>query len=476
MIKNTLLIGLLGFIFFQCVGKDNNGQVALLDENSQEAQKLYLQYCSSCHGSTVEAFADRVWKHGKSATDIFQSIKKGYPNDGMPAFEGSLSEEQIHGLVDYIQTAITNIERYGIEDEVIESDTFKTELLTFSLDTIASGVGVPWGIGFLPDNELLITNRSGRLYRIDANGNKIEIGGVPDVHSSGQGGLLDVVIHPNFEANNWVYFAYSGIKRENGRTLSATTVSRCRLIGDQLTESKLVFEALPYADSRIHYGSRMVFDDQGYLYITAGDRGDTYGNPQNLKRGGGKIHRIRDDGSIPEDNPFYHIANAMKSIYSYGHRNPQGLTLNPFTNELWSTEHGPRGGDEINIIKSGANYGWPVITYGINYNGTIITDKTEQEGMEQPLHYWTPSIAPTNLAFVNSDKYGDWKGSLLVGSLRYRYLNRSVLVDNQVVGEELLVKNIGRLREVKMGPDGYIYIGVETGYVFRLMPIDGSDS
>jgi len=216
----------------------------------------------------------------------------------------------------------------------------------------------------------------------------------------------------------------------------------------------------------------MEFDREGYLYFSVGDRGNRDRNPQTLDNHCGKIHRVNDDGSIPEDNPFAGTEGAMASIYSYGHRNPQGVIMHPETGEIWTHEHGPRGGDEINVINPGKNYGWPVISYGINYDGTIFTSSTEEEGMEQPLHYWVPSIAPCGMDFITGDRYPQWEGNLLVGSLKYQYLNMCVIKDGKVVSEEMLLKNIGRLRNVKMGPDGYIYVGVEEpGTIYRLVPV-----
>ena len=218
----------------------------------------------------------------------------------------------------------------------------------------------------------------------------------------------------------------------------------------------------------------MAFDPEGYLYFSVGDRGNRDENPQNLDNHCGKVHRLNADGSIPDDNPFVNQEGAMPSIYSYGHRNPQGLAIHPTTGKVWTHEHGPRGGDEVNVIRKGDNYGWPVISYGLNYDGTTFTQKTEQEGMEQPLHYWVPSIAPCGAAFVTGDRYPDWTGDFLVGSLRYEYLNRCQIENESITDEELLMENLGRLRSVAMGPDGYIYVGVEEpGAVYRLTPIDG---
>jgi glucose/arabinose dehydrogenase len=249
---------------------------------------------------------------------------------------------------------------------------------------------------------------------------------------------------------------------------------RARLDGNTLKDQKDIFIAKPYSRTQQHYGSRLQFGKDGYLYISVGERGNEKENPQQIKGNDlGKIHRIKSDGTIPADNPFVKTADAQASIYSYGHRNPQGMTIHPGTGQIWVNEHGPRGGDEINIVEAGNNYGWPVISYGINYNGKPITNLTAKEGMAQPVHYWIPSIGPSGMAFVTGGKYKDWEGNILSGSLRFKFLQRTVLNGSKVTREEILFKNIGRVRDVRMAPDGFIYMAVETpGRVYRLVPVD----
>jgi len=231
----------------------------------------------------------------------------------------------------------------------------------------------------------------------------------------------------------------------------------------------VLYKATPNTTKGQHFGSRIAFDNKGYLYFSIGERGNRDENPQDITRDGGKIYRLNDDGSIPSDNPFVNKEGAKTAIYSYGHRNPQGLLKHPKTGEIWNHEHGPKGGDEINIVKKGANYGWPVITYGVNYSGTDITDKTEMEGMEQPIHYWVPSIAPSGMAFITSDKYKGMEGDLLVGSLKFQYLEHLIMDGNKVVDRVKLLPEIGRVRDVKEGPDGYIYIAVEGKGIYKLV-------
>lgn len=439
-----------------------------------EAETNFKNYCSGCHGEQMQAFVDRQWKYGNSKEDIIKSITDGHPEQGMPSFKAVFSDKEIENLAEYILTGIENVDQYDFQDETLKSDTFQTEALQFSLDTLISEkLESPWGMAFLPNGDMLITDRSGTLYRLAEDRSFQAIEGVPEVLAEGQGGLLDVEIHPDFENNQWIYLSYSKPKVTAEDTLATTAITRAQLDGNTLTEQKVIFEAQPYATTRHHYGSRLVFDKNGYLFFSVGDRGNRDENPQNLDNHCGKIHRIKDDGSIPQDNPFVDQQDAMSTIYSYGHRNPQGLSIHPATGVLWEHEHGPRGGDEVNIIQKAKNYGWPVISYGINYDGTTFTQKTAQEDMEQPILYWVPSIAPSGMAFVTGDRYKGWEGSLLIGSLRYKYLHRCTVEGNKIVEEEILMKNIGRVRNVEVGPDGYIYVAVEEpGAVYRLIPIE----
>lgn len=439
---------------------------------AKTARENYQQYCASCHGEKVEAFVDRKWKHGNAKSDLVASITNGYPDLGMPTWKAVLSEKETGDMADLILASLKDVDKYKFASKPT-SNVFSSEGQTVKLDTVASGMKSPWGMAFLPDGDLLVTDRNGEVYRVGKSGQKAIVSGGPTVVAEGQGGLLDVALHPDFAQNGLVYMSYSAMKMEGDQKLSSTAVVRAKLSGNALMEQKIIFEALPYSKTRHHYGSRLQFDKQGFLYISVGDRGSEKTNPQFLDRDAGKVHRIHDDGRIPTDNPFVGKGDAHGSVYSYGHRNPQGMTRNPTTGAIWTNEHGPRGGDEVNIIKKGANYGWPVICYGINYDGKPITNLTAKDGMEQPLTYWLPSIGPSGMAFIDSNKYPGWKGNLLVGSLRFQYLNRCVLEGNKVVKEENLLKNIGRLRNVKMGLDGFVYVSVEDpGYVFRLMPVN----
>jgi len=337
----------------------------------------------------------------------------------------------------------------------------------FSIELIVDGIEQPWGMDFISENDFLATEKKGVLYRV-VNGVKKEISGLPKIYVRGQGGLLDVAVHPDFKSNGIIYLtAAINIEGDNGGN---TGLYRAKLEDYELKKVELLYKAIPNTKKGQHFGSRIVFDNDGHLFFSVGDRGNRDVNPQNLGRDGGKIYRLKLDGTIPEDNPFVNKKGAIDAVYSYGHRNPQGMIFHFKTGELWEHEHGPKGGDEINIIEKGKNYGWPVITYGINYSGTSITDKREMPGMEQPLYYWVPSIAPCGMAFSTSGVYKKWKGDLFVGSMKFNYLERLVLKKGKVVKREKILENIGgKLRNVKEGPDGYLYVSVDGKGIFKLI-------
>jgi glucose/arabinose dehydrogenase len=348
------------------------------------------------------------------------------------------------------------------EDNVITSENF-----TYSIDTITDNLQNPWGLTFLPNNDLLVTERSGEI-RIIRDNQLLDqkITGVPEVYAKGQGGLFEVKLHPNYESNGWLYISYAAPGEGGGNT----AITRARLDGFNLVDKEIIFQALPFRSSGNHFGGHMEFDSEGYLFLSTGDRGSR-NNAQTLSNQSGKILRLKDDGSIPVDNPFVNDNNASPEIFTYGNRNPQGMAVHPLTGEVWTHEHGPMGGDEINIIRPGLNFGWPEVTYGKNYDGTTISDISSRDDVEHPLHYWIPSIAPCGMEFVTSDLYPAWTGNLLVGSLKFRYVARIELDGETVVSEEKIIENIGRIRSIAQGPDGLIYVSMESpGMVVRLMP------
>ncbi|MBP0904356.1 PQQ-dependent sugar dehydrogenase [Mariniflexile gromovii] len=341
------------------------------------------------------------------------------------------------------------------------------ESLNYTTELVVGDINIPWGMAFLPDGSMLITEKAGELIHFK-NGQKQLIAGVPDIYVRGQGGFMGIKLHPNYETNGWIYFSYASAEGEGDG--GNTAIMRAKINNNTLVEKEVLYKAEPNTKKGQHFGSRIEFDNDGYLYFSIGERGERDINPQDLTLDCGKIYRLHDDGRIPEDNPFVNVPNAKKAIYSYGHRNPQGLIKHPEIGDIWEHEHGPQGGDEINIIQKGKNFGWPVISYGINYSGTSFTDLTEKEGMEQPVFYWVPSIAPSGMAFATSNKYPDWKGNILVGSLKFEYLERLVLENGKVIKREKLFEKIGRVRDVIQAPDGYIYIAVEGKGIFKIVP------
>ncbi len=346
----------------------------------------------------------------------------------------------------------------------------KTQQHDLRIVEIVKGLEHPWSLAFLPDGDILVTERQGRL-RLVRDGRLVAdpVAGLPSVAAQGQGGLLDVVLHPDFAENRWVYWSYAG----TGEGGIGTEVARGKLIENRLEDVEVIFVMRPKSGGGRHFGSRLVFDRQGYLYITLGDRGSR-DRAQQVGDHAGSVIRLHEDGRVPADNPFVGRKGWQPEIYSFGHRNLQGAALHPATGVLWTHEHGPQGGDEVNIIRAGVNYGWPVITYGTNYVfGTRIGEGTHKLGMAQPIHYWVPSIAPSGMDFYTGDAFPNWRGDLLVGALKDRMLVRLSLDGEQVVGEERFLKNVlGRIRAVQQGPDGFVYLLTDEadGVLVRLEP------
>ena len=350
----------------------------------------------------------------------------------------------------------------------LSGEIVQSEKLKFQVETITDKLTNPWGIAFLPDGRILITERAGEI-RIVKDGKLLDekISGVPAVYAEGQGGLLDIQLHPDYKTNGWIYLSYA--KPGNGG--GGTTISRAKLNGNTLTNLKELFSAQPFTNSGVHFGSRIAFDGKGYMFFSSGERG-TMENAQTLGNHLGKILRLHDDGRVPADNPFVNTAGAKPEIWSYGHRNPQGLIYDKETQTLWDTEHGPKGGDELNRVEKGKNYGWPVITYGINYDGTPITDKTSKPGTEQPVTYWVPSIGPCGLAKVSSDRYPTWKNNLLAGALAFQHVARIELANGKYVKQEKLLDKKARVRAIAESPDGYIYVATESpGMLLKIIPL-----
>ena len=354
------------------------------------------------------------------------------------------------------------------------SQPVTSEKLVFTVETIAEGLDAPWGMAALPEGVILITERTGALRRINADGSldPQSIENIPLVATGGQGGLLDVAIHPDYSENGWVYISYSSPKArgEDGRGAN-TALMRGKIVDHEFVQQELIYKALPNYPGGRHFGSRIAFDSGNHVYLSVGDRGNR-DKAQSLNNPLGKIFRLHDDGRVPADNPYVNTADTQPAIWSWGHRNPQGMEIHPVTGVLWEHEHGPKGGDELNVITEGQNYGWPSVTFGVNYSGTKITDLVSRPDMVSPVTYWVPSIAPSGMAFVAGDKYPTWQNNLLVGSLKFQQLQRLEINANaEVVSKEILLDGIGRVRAIEQGTDGYLYVVVETGgRIIRLMP------
>ncbi|HUF76648.1 MAG TPA: PQQ-dependent sugar dehydrogenase [Longimicrobiales bacterium] len=364
-----------------------------------------------------------------------------------------------------LATLMTGAALLVVAPAAAQDDVYRSAHHDFRVVTVADGFEHPWSIAFLPGGDILVTERPGRL-RIIRDGRLVPapVEGVPPVFAVGQGGLLDVVPHPEFEQNRLVYLSYS---KPLGGQESTTAVIRGRLENDRLADVEEVFEAA--SRGRGHYGSRIVFDGSGHMFVSVGDRmaspsGDLEGHPaQDLIDHHGTVNRLTEDGGVPQDNPFVGRQGVRPEIWSYGHRNPQSLALHPETGELWEAEHGPQGGDEINLIRPGVNYGWPVIGFGVNYgSGSTIHEGTRRDGMQMPVHVWVPSIATSGMMIYDGDAFPEWRGDVFVGGLSGEQLARVEIEDGVSMLEETLLRGFGRIRDVRQGPDGFIYLAIDA--------------
>ncbi len=436
---------------------------------------FYQDKCASCHGARLQggnaqSLVDKIWQHGSGRDQIFRNIKYGITHVGMPSYQKALSDQEINQVIDYLLAS---------ESEAgVERPPLPTRLQTYDYDievsVWAERLAIPWGIDFINANHALVTERPGRLRQV-INGKLLPepVAGTPAVLHEGQGGLLDVAVDPDYRTNGWVYLSYSHVlSSSGGRPGAMTRLVRGKIKENTWVNEEVIFEAPhdSYLTTRHHYGCRIVFDDR-YLYFGIGERGYSE-HAQDLSRPNGKIHRIYKDGSVPSDNPFVGLINTLPTIYCYGNRNPQGLAVHPVTGDLWESEHGPFGGDELNLITGGANYGWPVITYGRNYDGSIITEETEKAGMAQPVLYWRPSIAVCGIDFYRGKLFDKWNNHLLVTALRYEEVRLLDIKDRRVLHDEVILKNAGRVRDVACGPDGAIYVVLNSpDVILRLTPV-----
>ncbi len=467
-------------------------------------KEIYTNACSGCHGTDLSggrapSLFGEAFLSGMSDEHIATTIQKGNNDYGMPSFKGVLSDEQTHQLIVYLRLTAGTMKAQPPFVPSPHGQIVKTKKQTFRAEVVASGLETPWGEVFLPDGRLLVTERSGRL-RIIQNGKLLSdpVKGTPKVWERQDAGMLDVAIGPNFKKDGWVYLSYTDSdpswvapapKPGDNPNRPPSPPSMTVLIRGHISaknewvDSHELFRA-PYSlytPSGAHYGSRFLFDGKGHLFYSLGERGE-FTNAQNLSNPLGKIHRINEDGSTPTDNPFYNTPGADKTIWSYGHRNPQGLTWDPVTGQLWESEHGPTGGDEINIIEKGHNYGWGVATMGAQTGVT----KQHAPGMDDPIVYYSPTIAPSGINFYSGNKYPGWKNSLFVAALAGQQLKRLEVKDRKVVSQEVIFIQFGRTRQVITGPDGLLYILLQNptggntgvnlatstpGMVVRLVPV-----
>jgi glucose/arabinose dehydrogenase len=444
----------------------------------RDAVTLYNELCANCHdGGKATAFQGGSPNHGTDNAAIARAIRDGFPDTGMPAFGETLDTAEIYALAVFVQERVANFTPPLANLAIDPREVRTSELHDYRIETVVdAGLQVPWSFVFLPDDRILLTERIGRL-RVIERGRLVEqpVGGVPEVVQRGEGGLMAVAIHPDFANNNWVYLAYSD---QGPDDTAMTRIVRGRLCEMQLTEVEPVF-AIPredYQPAYVAFGCRMEFSGE-HLFFSVGER-NVIGDSQRLDKPNGKIHRVLPDGKVPHDNPYVGEPGAIGSIWCIGVRNPQGLAIDSRDGALWESEHGPRGGDELNHIEPGRNYGWPIVTHGIHYNGTPISDKTEAEGMEPPARHWTPSIAVSPIAFYSGEKFPKWMNNLFVGSLAQQKFIRFEIEGSRIVREEELFTGLGRVRDIKTGPDGFLYVALEqigsaSGRLVRLVPVEG---
>ena len=445
---------------------------------ARDVGKVYAEVCAACHGAKLEggkaqSLLDDSWVFGGDDVSMATTIREGRLAAGMPPFGALLTAPEIRAMVYYLREMRGNL-RVGKWPGTSTPDRSvrRSERHAYRLEIVADSLMTPWGMTFLPDGRLLVSERPGTV-RVLTLGQPVTppVAGTPAVWAKQDGGLLDIAIHPDYAANGWVYLAYC----EPGPAPTSTTkIVRGKIRDGRWVEQQTIYQSPPalYVADNTHFGSRFLFDHAGHLFFTIGDRG-TMADAQSLTSPNGKVHRVLADGAVPPDNPFAKTEGALGMIWSIGNRNSQGLAWHPVTGELWSTEHGPRGGDELNVIQQGRNYGWPIVTYGINYDGTPITDMTTAPGLESPITYWTPSAAPSGIAFYTGDRFPAWKNDLFVAMLAEHELRRVTVTGHSVTHQETIFKGFGRVRHVITGPDGLLYVALnDPGRIVRLVPAD----
>jgi glucose/arabinose dehydrogenase/galactose mutarotase-like enzyme len=441
-------------------------------------EKIVAELCANCHGPQLTGgsgpnLLDAFWNHGNDDASITRTIQRGYPESGMPPLGDALTAPEIAALVGYLRT---QGEAFAAGKITLPTPpaaiTLNSERGAFRLETVVANVDTPWGIAFLPDNRIAFTERPGRLRLVENGRLRPEpIAGTPAVFLHQDGGLLDVIAHPDYAKNGWLYLAYTDEGTVAGTSM--TVVVRGRIRDGRWVDQQEIFRAPPahYHTSYIHYGCRFLFDREGHLFFTLGDRGES-AEAQDPASPCGKIHRVFDDGRIPPDNPFANRPGACASIWSYGNRHVQGLQFHPVTGKMWATEHGPNNGDELNRIEPGHNYGWPTISMGTDRAAHI--EGTSRAGMESPLAFWTPAIAPSGIEFYTGDKFPQWRNQLFIAALAGQQLRRVETDGDRVTHQEVLFSGMGRVRDVVTGPDGFLYVAFNgPGRIARLVPAAG---
>jgi glucose/arabinose dehydrogenase len=444
----------------------------------QNGELTYKTYCSGCHGAqmqggTASKLIKTDWKYGRGKNAIYRNIKYGIQGTEMIAWGTVLNNEDINAVADFI------IKSQEVPPTAVRPipETLSTKNYTLKVEKLVSnGIRVPWGIEFVDNEKALITERGGSIrWLIKGKLDPVPVTGLPAPFVHNTGGYMDVALDPSYGKNGWIYFAYSETKGDTAdeKATGMTKVIRGKIKDHRWMEEQTLFEVpdslkIPGGN---RWGCRLLFDKDGYLLFSIGDmaRGN---DSQNLGKPTGKVFRINADGSIPKDNPYAGRNDALQAIFSIGNRNVQGISQHPVTGEIWATEHGPMGGDELNILKKGANYGWPLVTHGVDYDGSIVSNEKVRNGMEQPVTQWTPSIGVCPAEFVTGNLFQSWKNNLLVGSLAFEEIRRLVIDKNNVVEEEIIMKGFGRVRDLKIGPDGAIYVLLNTpDMIVRITPI-----
>jgi len=426
------------------------------------AYSFYEQYCSGCHGRAMEggsagSLIDNQWAWGSSREEIFVSIAEGNPQMGMPAYGETISDTQISQLTDLIlsKRVPSNPQQTSRQSN---DDTIKTLDYEIGVNDWVTDVRQPWHLEFVDQSTALVTEKTGAVRFIRDGVLQPPIQNIPPTNSEGQGGMMAVNVDPDYENNGWIYLAYTHALETN-KQLAMTQIVRGKVEDNKWMNQETVWQSPDdhYTTRRHHYGTRIQFGPDGMLYFAIGDRGQQ-NRAQDITDPAGNIHRVHLDGKIPSDNPFVDNDRAIKSIYSYGHRNPQGFDFHPVTNDLWEAEHGPRGGDELNLVQMGKNYGWPEITYGINYNGSVITKERVRPGLEQPAWVWRPSIAVCGIEFYEGNEFPFWRNHLLVSSLANQTVRLLQIQDQRVIHEEIIFERRGRVRHVTQDPAGAVYV------------------